>query len=65
MMEMPRGKRVSALFAFWKRVLRPTVVAPLRRDDEIAEEDPWGRHGSCSEPRDCDYGVPPRQLGRW
>ena len=65
MMEMPRGKRVSAFLVLWKRVLQPTVVAPLHRDDEIAEEDPSGRHGCCSEPPDCDYGVPPRQLGGW
>ena len=64
-MEMLRGTRGSAFLAFWKRMLRPAIVAPFRRDDEIANEDPWGRHGSCSEPCDYDYGVPPRQLGGW
>lgn len=64
-MEMLRGTRVSAFLAFWERVPRPTVVAPFRRDDEIAKEDRWCRHGSCSEPSDYDYGVPPRQLGGW
>ena len=60
---MLRGTRGSAFLAFWERVPRPTVVAPFRRDDEIAKEDPWGRHGSCSEPAITTMAFPHVSLG--